>query len=69
MTQQSITCEEVAQLAEAIRQMCIQTALTAHENARIDGLCHEGAWECAIDALRTVELATLVQQMMPAADT
>ena len=69
VTQQSITREEAAQLAEAIRQMCIQAALSAHENARIDGLCHEGAWECAVDALRTVELATLVQQLMPVADS
>lgn len=27
-------------------------ALTAYQDARMDGLCHEGAWECALEVLR-----------------
>lgn len=30
----------------------LQAALRAYHNARIDGLCHEGAWECALEVLR-----------------
>lgn len=30
----------------------LQVALAAYEQARIDGLCHEGAWECAWLAVR-----------------
>lgn len=30
--------------------------LAAYENARQDGLCHEGAWECALDAMRRAPL-------------
>ena len=26
--------------------------LAAYESARQDGLCHEGAWECGLDAMR-----------------
>lgn len=32
----------------------LQAALTAYENARADGLCHEGAWECALAAVQGV---------------
>lgn len=30
-------------------------ALIAYQDARIDGLCHEGAWECALEVLRLHE--------------
>ena len=30
---------------------CLPVGLAAYENARADGLCHEGAWECAVAAL------------------
>ena len=32
----------------------LKIALAAYENARMDGLCHEGAWECALDAVRSL---------------
>lgn len=30
----------------------LQAALTAYQNARTDGLCHEGAWEIALQTLK-----------------
>lgn len=30
----------------------VETAVEAYETARMDGLCHEGAWEVAISAAR-----------------
>ena len=30
----------------------LQAALRAYHDARIDGLCHDGAWECALAVLR-----------------
>ena len=50
------------QLAESVRQECIAAALNAYETARIDGLCHEGAWECAMGAIRAIDLSAVVQQ-------
>jgi hypothetical protein len=47
-------------LATAVRDACVQTALTAYENASMDGLCHEGAWECAVDAMRSLNVAHLI---------
>lgn len=29
----------------------VEAALTAYEAALGDGLCHDGAWECALDVL------------------
>jgi hypothetical protein len=48
-----------ASVAEAVRRACIEAALAAYEDAKIRGLCHEGAWECAVEALRSLDLRTL----------
>lgn len=48
-------------LAEQIRAACIQAALDGYEQAAMDGLCHEGAWEVAVGAIRMVDLEALLQ--------
>ena len=40
------------ELAEAVRDACLRAALQAYENAGISGLCGEGRWEMAVQALR-----------------
>lgn len=52
---------DLEDLAKRIRERCIEAALQAYEDAGIQGLCVEGRWEAAISALRTVELAPLLQ--------
>ncbi len=47
-------------IAEAIRQACIQAALTAFEDASMDGLCCEGAWESAVGAMQGLDLPNLL---------
>ncbi len=32
----------------------IESALAAYEQARLDGLCYEGAWECALETFRSL---------------
>ena len=44
-------------LIEAVRQACLDAALAAYEDASIRGLCHEGAWEAAISAIRMLDLS------------
>lgn len=44
----------------AVPDAALQAALTAYENARMDGLCHEGAWESALDVLRTFGLESMI---------
>ena len=51
--------DERERLAEAVKQACIDTALRAYEEAGISGLCAEGRWELAIDAMRSLDLKTL----------
>lgn len=43
---------EGADLNLAGREACVQAGAWAYENARNDGLCNEGAWECALEAVR-----------------
>jgi hypothetical protein len=53
-------------LAEAVRQACIDAALRAYEDAGLSGLCHEGRWEYAVDAMRGMDLRMLLQTLLPA---
>ncbi|MEW5889952.1 MAG: acetyltransferase [Pseudomonadota bacterium] len=50
-------------LAEAVRRACVNAALEAYEDAQIRGLCREGAWECAVDAVRQVDLARIIAEL------
>jgi hypothetical protein len=47
------------ELAEAVRQACIQAALAAYEDAGISGLCAEGRWEAAIGAMQSLDVKQL----------
>jgi len=60
--------EEHVQRVEAVRQACIAAALQAYEDAGISGLCHEGRWEYAVDAMRRLPLRPLVQALLLAAE-
>jgi hypothetical protein len=44
------------ELAERIRTELLEAALRAYEEAGIQGLCAEGRWEAAVDAMRSLEL-------------
>ena len=47
-------------VAEAVREACLKAAQEAYENAGISGLCDEGRWECAMDAIRTLDLEAAI---------
>jgi len=51
--------------AEALRRALLDAALAAYEDAGLSGLCAEGRWEAAIDAMRALDLSSLAA---PAAD-
>ena len=44
------------QLAEAGRQACLAAAIEAAERAGIAGLCAEGRFEAALDAIRALRI-------------
>ncbi len=47
-------------VAQAVRNACIEAALAAYERASTDGLCGAGAWECAIEAIRALDLDSIL---------
>ena len=51
---------DAQKIAEAVRQACIDAALDAYEDAQIRGLCREGAWEVAIEAVRSLDVAAVI---------
>jgi hypothetical protein len=53
--------DEPLQIAEVVRQACLAAALRAYEDAGLSGLCQEGRWECAVDAIRALPLRPLLQ--------
>lgn len=52
---------ESTRLAERVRAALLERALLAHDDARLQGLCMEGAWEAAVSAMRALDLAALVR--------
>lgn len=55
--------DERLRLAEAVRRACVEAALEAYEDAQIRGLCHEGAWECAVGAVSQVDIRRIVAEL------
>jgi hypothetical protein len=56
-----IARDEALRLARVVRAACIQAVLEGYEQARMDGLCNEGALEVALDAVRGLDLAPLME--------
>jgi hypothetical protein len=54
-------------LADAVRQACIRAAIEGYQQASISGLCHEGAFEAAVDAVRMLDLDAVLQPEASAA--
>lgn len=52
--------EEGVRVAELVRDACIQAALDGYRDAAISGLCHEGAFEAALDAIRMLDLTAVL---------
>ena len=58
-----LAMEEPLQMAEAVRQACIAAALQAYEDTGLSGLCQEGRWEYAVDAMYPPRMMTPGQRM------
>ena len=53
---------EALRVAERTRGALIRAALAAYDDAAIRGLCGEGAWEVAVDAMRGLDLSRALAQ-------
>jgi hypothetical protein len=49
-------------VAEAIRAACYEAASQSYEDAGLRGLCEEGRWEVALDAMRSLDLKPLIEK-------
>ena len=49
-------------VAEAVRRACIEEALHSYEDARVRGLCAEGAWEAAVGAMRSLDAEQIADE-------
>ncbi len=54
---------ERRRVAEAVKAACIQAALSGYEDAGMSGLCHEGALEYALDAIRMLDVQTVIDSL------
>ena len=51
-----VRCDDLArEVAEAVIKQCRESIVAAYEDAGISGLCAEGRWEMALDALRSID--------------
>jgi hypothetical protein len=50
---------DIERFAEDVRAAVVQSALTAYEDAAMQGVCSEGAWEVAVAAMRRLDLRQL----------
>lgn len=50
------------QLAERVHTACVQVLVAAYDQAASDGLCAEGAWEVALEQLRSLDLDRLLHE-------
>jgi len=60
-----VTPEEGKKLAEAVRDACLEAAQRGYEEAAASGLCHEGAVEASVDAIKMVDLKAVMAALEP----
>ena len=53
------------QIAQAVREACPQAAQQGYERAAADGLCDAGALEVALDAIRSLDIESLLRELKP----
>jgi hypothetical protein len=46
-------------IAEKTRRACLDAAARAYDDAKLRGMCSEGAWDYALDAIRSLNLDQL----------
>jgi hypothetical protein len=59
----SYQASSAQRIAEAVRAACVRAALEAYEQAGLDGLCHEGAWEAAIEGIRALDVRAVAERL------
>lgn len=61
MIEKQTDTTDARQLIAYTREACLEAALEAYEEASIRGLCAEGAWECAVGAMKSISPETVLE--------
>lgn len=62
MENTSKSAKDKIDMAESIRQACIEAARDGFRDASMSGLCAEGAMEAAVSAIESLDLEQLIKQ-------
>ena len=68
------TCDDLAaarvpanhpgrRIAEAVRGEALRAAVEAYQHAKMSGLCQEGAWDLALDAIKHLDLDSILDRL------
>ena len=50
------------EIAERVRRACLEAAIDGYDDARMSGLCQQGAWDVALDRIRSLDLGSLLDE-------
>jgi hypothetical protein len=50
-------------IAEATRGACLKVAIEAYEDAKIRGVCQEGAWDLAVDSMKSLNVEQVLESL------
>ncbi|HUZ70121.1 MAG TPA: hypothetical protein VMU65_10445 [Candidatus Saccharimonadales bacterium] len=57
----STSTDDAGRTAQAVRDACVRAAIDAYEAGGFSGLCAEGRFEMAVDAIRALNLDRVVR--------
>ena len=57
-----MTDQTQLQIAQKVKEACIQAAKEGFQDASMSGLCTEGAMEAAISAIQKLEIEKLIKE-------
>jgi cation transport regulator ChaB len=58
---EQIQHDEKIQIAKTVKEELLNTALQAYKDAAENGVCCEGARECAVDAVRSLKPEEIIK--------
>jgi hypothetical protein len=57
-----MTNEEQYQLADKVKEACVQAAKEGFQDASMSGLCTEGAMEAAVSAIQKLDIQKILDK-------
>ena len=60
---ENTSTEEERRIAQHVRAACVEAAQDGFERAAMAGLCHEGARELALDAIKTLDIEAVLSRL------